>query len=266
MIPDAQGQLITDPVSDVVPTIDPAIEALILEASQQQLIAYVRQLESFGTRNAFSDTQSETFGIGAARRWIFNEFVRVGNGRLTVEFQDFPTVSYTHLDVYKRQVLYDETAPAGDESLQRVAAAFRGKRLPLIDEVHISVIEETQPRWLSFLNEEQDLTENVPADFAPVAIPNNQLAPNLAKRGIQMVRYPRADVAVSYFGMEHPVVGGYEPHKVALRRAIALAVDVDREIRLVRRGQAVPAQGPVAPSTWGHDPAFKSEMSTFRCV
>jgi ABC-type transport system substrate-binding protein len=162
-----------------------------------------------------------------------------------------------------REVLYDETAPAGDESLQRVAAAFRGKRLPLIDEVHISVIEETQPRWLSFLNEEQDLTENVPADFAPVAIPNNQLAPNLAKRGIQMVRYPRADVAVSYFGMEHPVVGGYEPHKVALRRAIALAVDVDREIRLVRRGQAVPAQGPVAPSTWGHDPAFKSEMSTF---
>ena len=90
MIPDAQGQLVTDPVSDVVPTIDPAIEALILEASQQQLIAYVRQLESFGTRNAFSDTQSETFGIGAARRWIFNEFVRVGNGRLTVEFQDFP--------------------------------------------------------------------------------------------------------------------------------------------------------------------------------
>jgi hypothetical protein len=57
---------VTDPVSDVVPTIDPAIEALILEASQQQLIAYVRQLESFGTRNAFSDTQSETFGIGAA--------------------------------------------------------------------------------------------------------------------------------------------------------------------------------------------------------
>jgi ABC-type transport system substrate-binding protein len=38
-------------------------------------------------------------------------------------------------------------------------------------------------------------------------------------------------------------------------------VDVDREIRLVRRGQAVPAQSPVAPGTWGYDPAFKSEMS-----
>ena len=162
-----------------------------------------------------------------------------------------------------REVLYDETAPAGNARLQKLATDFKGKRLPLVDEVHISVIEESQPRWLSFLNEEQDLTENVPADFAPVAIPNNRLAPNLAKRGIQMVRYPRADVAVSYFGMEHPVVGGYEPHKVALRRAIGLAVDVDREIRLVRRGQAVPAQGPIAPATWGHDPAFKSEMSEF---
>ncbi len=82
--------VVTDPVSDVVPTVDPAVESLITEVSQQQLMAYVRQLEGFGTRNAFSDTQSETFGIGAARRWIFNEFVRVGNGRLSVEFQDFP--------------------------------------------------------------------------------------------------------------------------------------------------------------------------------
>ena len=89
-IPNEAGQLVTDPVSDVVPTVDPAIESLITEVSEQQLMAYVRQLESFGTRNAFSDTQSESFGIGAARRWIFNEFVRVGGGRLTVEFQDFP--------------------------------------------------------------------------------------------------------------------------------------------------------------------------------
>jgi ABC-type transport system substrate-binding protein len=96
-----------------------------------------------------------------------------------------------------------------------------------------------------------------------VAFPNNQLAPNLAKQGIGMLRYARSDVAVSYFGMEHPVVGGYEPHKVALRRAIAMAVDLEREIRLVRRGQAIPAQSPIAPEGWGYDPQFKSEMSSF---
>jgi len=165
-----------------------------------------------------------------------------------------------------REVRYRETAPPGDARLARIAEQFAGKRLPLVDRVVISVIEEAQPRWLSFLNEEQDIAENVPAEFAPVAFPNNRLAPNLAKKGIGMVRYPRADVAVSYFAMENPLVGGYTPAKVALRRAISLAVDVEREIRLVRRGQAIPAQGPLAPEAWGYDPKFKSEMSDFSRV
>jgi ABC-type transport system substrate-binding protein len=162
-----------------------------------------------------------------------------------------------------REVLYDEQPPEGDARLLAIAKAFKGRRLPLVDRVQISVIEEPQPRWLSFLNEEQDIAENVPAEFAHVAFPNNRLAPNLAKRGITMVRYPRSDVAVSYFGMENPVVGGYEPHKVALRRAISLGVDLEREIRLVRRGQAIPAQSPIGPEGWGYDPAFKSEMSEY---
>ena len=159
-----------------------------------------------------------------------------------------------------REVLYDEHPPADDPRLQAIAKAFKGRRLPMIDQVQIAVIEEAQPRWLSFLNGEQDILETVPGEFANIAIPNNQLAPNLAKRGIGMLRVPRADVAVTYFGMENPVVGGNAPEKVALRRAIALAVDVEREIMLVRRGQAVPAQSPIAPGTWGYDPDFRSEM------
>ncbi len=162
-----------------------------------------------------------------------------------------------------REVLYDEQPPAGDARLQAAAARLKGRRLPMVDRVVISIIEEPQPRWLAFLNEEQDVMDQLPTDFALNVIPNNRLAPNLAKKGITMVRYPRADVSVSYFAMENPVVGGYEPHKVALRRAISLAVDLDREIRLVRRGQAIPAQGVIAPQTWPYDPTFKSEMSDF---
>lgn len=160
-----------------------------------------------------------------------------------------------------REVRYDEQPPADDARLQAIAQQFKGRRLPIIDEVQISIIEEAQPRWLSFLNGEQDLLEGVPGEFANIAIPNNQLAPNLARRGIGMQRVPRADVSVTYFGMDNPLVGGNAPQQVALRRAIALAVDVPREIALVRRGQAVPAQSVVAPGVWGYDPAFKSEMS-----
>jgi ABC-type transport system substrate-binding protein len=162
-----------------------------------------------------------------------------------------------------REVRYDENPPADDAHLQAIAARFRGRKLPMIDRVEVSIIEEQQPRWLAFLNAEQDLLENVPAEFVNVAAPNGQLAPNLAKRGIGMHRYARSDIAVTYFGMEHPVVGGYTPEKVALRRAIALAVDVEREIRLVRRGQAVPAQSIIGPYTSGYDAGFKSEMSEY---
>jgi ABC-type transport system substrate-binding protein len=162
-----------------------------------------------------------------------------------------------------RDVRYREQAPAADARAVQAAKVNAGKRLPLLDRVEISIIEEQQPRWLAFLNNEHDLLENLPPEFIASAIPNNKMAPNLAKRGIQMLRYPRADVAVSYFGMENPVVGGYEPHKVALRRAMALAVDIEREIRIVRRGQAIPAQSPIGPETFGYEPSFKSEMSDF---
>jgi ABC-type transport system substrate-binding protein len=162
-----------------------------------------------------------------------------------------------------REVRYDERPADTEARLQGIASRFKGRRLPMVDRVEISIIEENQPRWLAFLNGEHDVLEEVPPEFVSIAAPNAKLAPHLAKQGMQMVRYPRAEVSVSYFAMEDPVVGGYEPHKVALRRAISLAVDIDKEIIVARRGQAIPAQSPIGPETFGYEPAFKSEMSDF---
>ena len=162
-----------------------------------------------------------------------------------------------------REVFYAEEAPAGDAPAQAAVTRLTGRRLPMIDRVEISIIEENQPRWLSFLNGEQDVMVEVPTQFTASAAPNGRLAPNLAKRGMQMTRYAGAEVSTSYFAMENPVVGGYTPAKVALRRAISLAVDLDKEIRLVRNGQAIPAQGPIGPGAWGYNRALKTEMSDF---
>ncbi len=162
-----------------------------------------------------------------------------------------------------RETYYDEDAPADDPLAQAAVAANKGKRLPMIDRVEISIIEENQPRWLAFANGEHDVMWEVPPDFADIVMPNNQLAPNLRKKHLTMVRYPRAAVGFTYFNMEDPVVGGYTPEKVALRRAISLAVDVDKEIRIVSHGQAIPAQGPISPSTWGYSPTLKTEMSDY---
>jgi ABC-type transport system substrate-binding protein len=162
-----------------------------------------------------------------------------------------------------RDVFYNEEAPAGDPLAQAAVAKLKGKKLPLIDRIEVSVIEQSQPRWLSFVNHEMDVIEQVPEDFTYTAIPNNKVAPNLAKQGVYEVRYLRNDASMSYFAMENPVVGGYTPEKVALRRAIALAVNVEEEIRVVRRGQAIVAQSVLAPNLWGYDPNFKSEMGEF---
>jgi ABC-type transport system substrate-binding protein len=151
-----------------------------------------------------------------------------------------------------REVTYDAEPNADDAEGQALLARFKGRRLPMVDRVEVSIIEERQPLWLSFLNEEQDLLERLPNDYAGQAIPGGKLAPNLARRGIQKYRILSPDITLAVFNVEHPVVGGYTPEKVALRRAINLGLDTQREIDLVRHGEAVLAQSIVVPMTFGY--------------
>ena len=164
-------------------------------------------------------------------------------------------------------MLYDAQPGADDAEGQAILARFKGRKLPMIDEVEVSIIEESQPMWLAFVNAEVDAlatsTGSVPPEFSAIAAPNGKLAPNLAKRGVQLVRSVLADTTMLYYNMEDPIVGGYTAERVALRRAISLAYDVEREIRLIRRGLGIPAQSPMMPYTTGYDPAYKSEMSEY---
>jgi len=164
-----------------------------------------------------------------------------------------------------RERFYDqEVDPAPDDAEgQALKARFKGRRLPMVDRIEVSIIQENQPRWLSFLNGEYDFIERTPEDFINQAMPNGKLAPNLEKQGKHAYRTVASDVLFTVFNMEDPVVGGYTPEKIALRRAVALAIDTQRELTLVRRGQAMLAQSLYMPGTTGYDPAFKSDMSTF---
>ncbi len=162
-----------------------------------------------------------------------------------------------------RDVRYDAEPNADDEAGKALLAKFKGRKLPMIDRVEIAVIEQSQPRWLAFLNEEQDLLERLPNEFITQAVPGGELAPSLAKRGIRALRVPVSDVTLTVFNMDDPLVGGYTPEKVALRRAVSLATDVEREIRLVRHGQAIPAQSIVPPLASGYRADLRTEMGDF---
>jgi ABC-type transport system substrate-binding protein len=187
----------------------------------------------------------------------------VGTGAFILgDWKRSSQITFVRNPNYRGEV-FDEVAPPNDPLAAEIAAHLKGKRLPLVDKVVVSVIDENQPRWLAFLGGEHDLMYEVPSNFIDVAIPNNKLAPNLAKKGIRMERVAQADVIMVYFSMDDAVVGGYKPEKVALRRAISLAYNSGEEIRQVRRGQAVRAEGPVMPGTLSYDVNFRSEMGVF---
>jgi ABC-type transport system substrate-binding protein len=162
-----------------------------------------------------------------------------------------------------REELWDAEPPAGDARGREIYTRMKGRKMPSIDRVEISIIEETQPRWLSFLNEEMDLVFLVPEEFAYQAFPNNKIAKNLERRGMQMEQLPTLDLTYSFFNMDDPVVGGYTPDKVALRRAISLSYKVKDEIAILRKGQAIPADTPYAPGVAGYDPAFHTTANEY---
>lgn len=56
---------------------DTRIYEIINAISSERIEADITKLAGFGTRNTFSDTISETRGIGAARRWIKSEFEKI---------------------------------------------------------------------------------------------------------------------------------------------------------------------------------------------
>ena len=115
-----------------------------------------------------------------------------------------------------RDDFYHIVPAADDAQAQQFAQKYNGKKMPFIDRVEISVIEESQPRWLSFVNAETDvLTPDVPTDLVPLAYPGNKLAPNLAKQNIQVQRTSLVRNSLVIFNMDDPVIGGYTPEKVA---------------------------------------------------
>ncbi|HEU4776971.1 MAG TPA: ABC transporter substrate-binding protein [Telluria sp.] len=150
---------------------------------------------------------------------------------------------------------------AGDGSPEdaRIVAQMKGKAIPQIDRIEISVMVEDQSRWLSFESGATDLFW-LEGPLAPRALDGATLRPELAARGVQLSRQVDPEITYYYWNMRDPVVGGMAPAKVALRRAIAMAHDIDEEIRLVWNGQAQRVDYPIPPGVVGHDPAYRSML------
>jgi oligopeptide transport system substrate-binding protein len=152
-----------------------------------------------------------------------------------------------------RDELFPESNLPEDRAL---VGKLKGKKLPFAGRVEISIIEESNPRLLAFEQRDLDVL-TVPPDLVPNVLDSaNHLKPRFAEQGILLARGIQPAITYSYFNMEDPVVGGYTPDKVALRRAIGMAYNVDEEIRVLRAGQAVPATQPIPPNVTGYNAKF----------
>ncbi|MBM3379082.1 MAG: heme-binding protein [Betaproteobacteria bacterium] len=154
--------------------------------------------------------------------------------------------------------VWDFEASPGDEADQQVARQMRGRKMPQIGKVDISIIEEPQSAWLAFSSKSIDAI-GVPPPFIEKALDTNQrLLEAWREQGVGMYRSVEPDIRYQFFNLKDPVIGGYTKEKIALRRAIIMGYDVDEEIRVIRKNQAVKAEQMVSPVIPGHDPGYRS--------
>jgi peptide/nickel transport system substrate-binding protein len=148
----------------------------------------------------------------------------------------------------------DETFPQPDDATDRKRfAGVVGKRLPLVDRVEVSIMEESNPRLLAFDSNALDYA-NLPTELTDHALDaSNRLKPAYASRGITLDRLTQPAVQYAYFNMEDPLVGGYAKDRIALRRAVSMAFDNPELVKVVYEGQAIVATQPIPPNVTGHD-------------
>jgi oligopeptide transport system substrate-binding protein len=146
---------------------------------------------------------------------------------------------------------------SSDPADAKLVAEMKGKTMPQVGRVEISIIEEDQSRLLAFQQGELDIMF-LEGPLAPNVLDGDRLRPEFAQRGVKLDRTVDPEIVYTYWNMTDPVVGGLAKEKVALRRAMAMAYDPAEEVRVVRNGQAVVAEYPIPPGVVGHEPAWKS--------
>src|ERR1044072_821907 len=102
------------------------IANIVREIDARNIEATIRKLVSFGTRNTLSEQNDPKRGIGAARDWLYAEFLKAAeasHGRMTVEKQS-----------YEQQKAARVPQPT---ILTNVVATLKGSQLESTDRIYV---------------------------------------------------------------------------------------------------------------------------------
>src|SRR6185312_10587244 len=103
---------------------------------------------------------------------------------------------------------------SSDPAKRALVASMKGKALPQVGRVEVSIIEESQPMILAFEQGSLDLAALGGDDIRFVTGSDGKLKPSLRARGVTHLRYAAPNLTFTYFNMDDPVVGGYTPEKI----------------------------------------------------
>ena len=156
-----------------------------------------------------------------------------------------------------RTIAFPDSADASNRALVQ---SMKGAKLPAIGRIEVNIIEELLPELLAFDRGDLDYI-SLGGQTVERALVDGKLRPEYAARGIQHVRFTVPALIYTYFNMEDPIVGGYTPERVALRRAIGMGFDTPSFIRVLYAGQALPANQLLPPGVVGHDDALAGKSS-----
>lgn len=156
-----------------------------------------------------------------------------------------------------RDERYPSEGEPGDEAAGLLADA--GKRLPLVDEVNLSIVTESQPAWLLFKEGYLDSSGISKDNFKEAITPTMELTPSFKERGVRLTKTVESAVYYVGFNIKDPLVGS----NPKLRQAMSLAYDTEWDIKNLQNGRAISAQGPIPPGIFGYDPDFRNPYKQF---
>jgi oligopeptide transport system substrate-binding protein len=158
-----------------------------------------------------------------------------------------------------RDVRYPTEGAPGDKEAGLLKDA--GKKLPLVEKIIVNIQTESQPAWLAFEKGKTDYF-GIPKDqFDSVVTPDKGITDSYAKKGITMEVTPDLDITYIAFNHEDKLFQGKKG--LLLRRAMALAYDVNESNKLFYNDRGIPAQTILPPGIGGYDKDYKNPYAKF---
>ncbi len=127
-----------------------------------------------------------------------------------------------------------------------------GKTMPFTDKVIWTIVEETQPAWLMFMQGKIDTSPIYKDNYNEVFSQGTELSEKMKQLGIKLEIFDDPSTFWVGFNMDDPVLGKNKPLRLAINRAI----DREKFIELFFNGRHKVAHGFVAPLMDSYDPSI----------